>query len=267
MPGLAVVAGLTARGAARLRAVTTTPCDRCGFSADEYSARDLSTSPRWLSGMTDDMVGPVGDAADVGPVAASLADLRSKIASLDADAPDTEVVHDAIHGLRDLGRLLHEAGAGAPSQQGSVLQISTSDGGVPKSAVLAADVGRRGLLGDRQGNRRHHGRPFQALCLWSADVIDALVAEGHPIHPGAAGENITVQGIDWATLRPGVRLLIGQVSCEISAWATPCRKNDQWFTGRSDRIDHALHPGWSRAYAWVLEPGTITANDPVLVEP
>lgn len=217
--------------------------------------------------MTDHMMQPLGAAADSSAIAAALVDHRATIATIDADAPDPALVHAAIHGLRDLGRRLHEAGAGAPSQQGSVAQLNTSNGGVPKEPVLAADVGRRGLLGDRQANRKHHGRPFQALCLWSSEVIDALVAEGHPVHPGAAGENVTVQGIDWSTLRPGVRLLVGQVSCEISAWATPCRKNDQWFTGRSDRIDHELHPGWSRAYAWVLEPGTITTGDPVIVEP
>ncbi len=149
----------------------------------------------------------------------------------------------------------------------SVAQISTSDGGVPKGAVPSADVGRRGLLGDRQADRTHHGRPFQALCVWSSEVIAVLAAEGHPIRAGAAGENITVSGIEWPTLRPGVRLLIGQSLCEISAWAEPCRKNDQWFTGRSDRIDHRLHPGWSRAYAWVLEPGTVATGDPVIVEP
>ncbi len=180
---------------------------------------------------------------------------------------DADVVHAALHHLRDLGRALHDAGAGAPTQTGAVAQVSTSDGGVPKSAVPSADVGRRGLLGDRQGNRTHHGRPFQALCLWSAEVIDALRAEGHPVVAGATGENVTLSGIDWASLRPGVRLLVGEVLCELSAWAEPCRKNDQWFTDRSDRIDHAVHPGWSRVYAWVLEPGTIAIGDEVVVEP
>ena len=118
--------------------------------------------------MTDHMVGPVGSLIDEPAIAGALAAHRKTIAAIDVDAPDTDLIHDAIHGLRDLGRRLHEAGAGAPSQQGSVLQLSASNGGVPKDAVLAADVGRRGLLGDRQANRKHHGRPFQALCLWSA---------------------------------------------------------------------------------------------------
>lgn len=248
--------------------ITTSPCGRCGFTPDDYSARDLATSPRWLTSMTDDMVRPVEDPVLATPVVAdALSAIRAVVTSIDVDSPDVESIHTAIHGLRDLGRILHDQGAGAVTQEGEVVQLNTSNGGVPKEPVLTADVGPRGLLGDRQGNRKHHGRPFQALCLWSAEVIDALAAEGHPIRPGAAGENITVSGVDWTTIRPGVRLLVGDVPCEMSGWAVPCRKNDQWFTGTSDRIHNDLHPGWSRAYAWVLEAGTITTGDVVIVEP
>lgn len=243
-------------------------CDGCGFTADDFAPRDLATSPWWLSVMLEDMLAPVPASAVEEPAVASLVgSLRRTVEAIDPGSPDPAIVHDGVHGLRDLSRALHAAGAGVPTQQGTVVQLSTSDGGVPKSAVPSADVGPRGLLGDRQRDRKHHGRPFQAVCLWSADVIDALVAEGHPVAPGAAGENITVAGIDWAGLRPGVQLLVGQVLLELSGWAEPCRKNDQWFEGRSDRIDHRLHPGWSRAYAWVLEPGTITTGDDVTVEP
>jgi MOSC domain-containing protein YiiM len=177
-------------------------------------------------------------------------------------------VHDATHHLRDVARGLHAVGAGAPSQRGTLVQVSASDGGVPKSALSSATIGRNGVEGDQQAERRHHGRPFQALCLWSDDVIGALRAEGHTVYPGAAGENLTVAGIDWATIRPGVRVRIGSVLAEISAFATPCAKNAQWFAGGSfRRIDHHLHPGASRAYAWVLEGGTVAPGDAVLVEP
>ncbi len=138
-------------------------------------------------------------------------------------------VHDGTHHLRDVGRGLALLGAGAPTQQGSIVQVSASNGGVPKAALLQATVGRRGLEGDRQAERRHHGRPFQALCLWSAEVIDDLRAEGHSIRPGAAGENVTVSGIDWTTIRPGVRVQVGSALAEISAFADPCSKNAQWF--------------------------------------
>jgi MOSC domain-containing protein YiiM len=177
-------------------------------------------------------------------------------------------VHDATHHLSDVGRGIHLLGAGAPTQEGTVAQLNVSDGGVPKRPVEVAEVGDRGLVGDRQAARQHHGRPLQALCLWSLEVIGALRAEGHPIEPGAAGENITVAGIDWATIQPGTQLLIGDVLAEVSAWATPCTKNAQWFVGRDfHRMDHELHPGSSRAYAWVREPGTVRQGDRVVVEP
>lgn len=177
-------------------------------------------------------------------------------------------VHDVTHHLRDVGRGLHQLGAGAPSQEGTVAQLSVSDGGVPKRPVEWTEVGDRGLIGDRQTARVHHGRPLQALCLWSTEVIDALRAEGHPIGPGDAGENITLAGIDWSTLRPGVQILIGEVLAEVSAWSSPCSKNAQWFVdGDFNRMDHERHPGWSRVYAWVREPGTVRQGDRVVVEP
>jgi MOSC domain-containing protein YiiM len=248
--------------------VQLTICDRCAFAPDDYTAHDLATARRWLGSMADEAVQGVDlDVLATGLQVATLQRLHARIGAIDPDQPDPEDVHECIHLLHDLGRQLHAAGGGVPSHRGTVAQISRSDGGVPKTAVDVAEVGLRGLLGDRQATRKHHGRPFQALCLWSADVIDELRAEGHPILPGAAGENLTVAGLDWASLRGGTRLLVGDVLCEISGWATPCRKIDQWFTGRSDRIDHERHPGWSRAYAWVLEPGTVRVGDAVLVEP
>ncbi len=177
-------------------------------------------------------------------------------------------IHDASHHLSDIGRGLHALGAGPPRQVGAVAQLNLSDGGVPKRPVDLVEVGPRGVLGDRQANRKHHGRPLQALCLWSSEVIEALQAEGHPIAPGLAGENITVSGIDWASLRPGVQLRIGTVLAEISAWATPCKKNAAWFAdGDFNRMHHDRHPGTSRAYGWVRQPGRIETGDEVIVEP
>ncbi len=187
---------------------------------------------------------------------------------VDADWALHHAVHASTHGLREVGRTLHELGLGAPTQEGSLDRISVSGGGVPKLAVDVADVGERGVLGDRQAARQHHGRPWQALCLWSTEVIDALRSEGHPIEAGAAGENLTISGVDWASIRPGTRILAGEVVLDISSWSTPCSKNARWFVGGDfSRIEHDLHPGWSRAYAWVLEPGRIATGDPVVVEP
>ncbi len=122
--------------------------------------------------------------------------------------------------------------------------------------------------GDRQAARQHHGRVWQALCLWSADVIDGLRAEGHPIAPGNAGENVCISGIDWSTLRPGVRIELGDVLAEVSAYADPCTKNAGWFVdGDYGRMGHDRQPGVSRVYASVLRDGVIRPGDTVTVEP
>jgi MOSC domain-containing protein YiiM len=196
-----------------------------------------------------------------------------RTARIGADQPDVgwivrHAAHDATHHLQDVGRGLHALGAGAPTTSGSVVQLNVSGGGVPKLPVPEVVVDARGIEGDRQAARKHHGRPFQALSLWSAEVIDELKSEGHPIDCGSAGENITVAGIDWSTIRPGVRLRVGEVLAEISAYAVPCKKNAHWFLGGDfNRMQHERHPGTSRAYASVVEDGVIRTGDAVVVEP
>lgn len=178
-------------------------------------------------------------------------------------------LHEMLHHTHDVGRIRAALGDGVATHTGSVTQLNVGRGGVPKDPVDRAEVTPSGLAGDHQNDRIHHGRPFQALCLYSNDVIAALRAEGHPIFPGAAGENITVEGIDWAALRPGTVVSIGDdVRIELSSYATPCAKNAQWFADRDfRRMLQDTHPGWSRIYATVLVPGVIGAGDPVVVEP
>jgi len=150
---------------------------------------------------------------------------------------------------------------------GRVMQLSRSGGGVPKLPVDAIDVAWRGVIDDVQATRRHHGKPSQALCLWNIESIESLRAEGHPIGAGSAGENITVSGLRWADVTPGVRLQIGSVLCEASCYAVPCSQNARWFSDRRfARIHHRNGPH-SRIYATVLEPGHIVTGDPVVLEP
>lgn len=151
--------------------------------------------------------------------------------------------------------------------QGTVTSINVSEGGVPKLPIKQAHVTLAGMEGDAQGDLVHHGGPLQTLCLYSGDVIEALQAEGHPIAPGSAGENLTLSGVDWAAMAGGVELQIGnELVAELTVPAAPCSKNAQWFNdGRFDRIDHEKHPGWSRWYARVLKPGPVATGDTVRV--
>ena len=150
---------------------------------------------------------------------------------------------------------------------GSVTHLAVSDGGLPKRSVDRIDVDHGGVVGDRQATRRHHGSPFQALCLWNAESIDELAGRGHPVSPGDAGENVTVTGIAWGVVTPGVRLRLGSVLCQVSSYAVPCAQNARWFSdGDFTRIHHDNGP-WCRLYATVLEPGAIGVGDDAVLEP
>lgn len=147
-----------------------------------------------------------------------------------------------------------------------VHQINVSEGGVPKLPVDRAAVGLDGMEGDRQADRKHHGGPDQTLCLYSLEVIEMLRAEGHPIGPGSAGENLTIAGLDWDAVASRQRFRIGDaLVIEITDVATPCAKNAQWFAnGRFSRMSETRHPGASRWYARVLTPGVVATGDPVV---
>lgn len=148
-----------------------------------------------------------------------------------------------------------------------VFQLNVSRGGVPKLPVPEAAVTPAGMEGDRQANRRFHGGPKRALCLYSLEEIRRLQAEGHPIAPGTAGENVTVSGLPWDALRPGVRLALGgEVVVEVTSYTAPCRTIAGSFAdGGFKRISQKRHPGESRVYCRVLRAGRLRTGDEVRV--
>lgn len=154
-----------------------------------------------------------------------------------------------------------------PAGHGWVSQINISRGGAPKLAVAAAVVGLDGLDGDYHDDVTNHGGPQRAVCLYTLEQIERLAAEGHPIFPGAVGENVTLRGIQQELLIPGATLAIGaRTRLEITSFTTPCKGIAHAFsTGDFTRISQKLHPGESRVYARVIQTGTIQTGDAVTV--
>jgi MOSC domain-containing protein YiiM len=165
------------------------------------------------------------------------------------------------------GPAMRAAGQLPGRADGAVTQLSVSPGGLPKLPIDSALVTWKGMDGDLQATRRHHGRPWQALCIWSQEVIDEFHRAGHNIAPGRAGENITVSGLPWTDVRAGVRLRVGDVLCEVSSYALPCATNKPWFINGDFRVMHHDQGPVSRVYATVLEPGRINVGDSAILEP
>lgn len=122
---------------------------------------------------------------------------------------------------------------------------------------------------DAHNDTKSHGGPERAVCVYAIERIRALQAEGHPIDVGTAGENVTVEGIDWDLVVPGSRIRLGnEVILEVASFTTPCKTiRDSFTEGRFIRISQKLHPGWSRVYTRVLSEGEIRSGDTVELSP
>jgi len=159
------------------------------------------------------------------------------------------------------------SGARTVLDAGTLASINISGGGVPKGRVNGVKVSRLGLQNDTQDDKVHHGGPDRAVCIYSLDKVLALQAEGHPIQPGSVGENLTVEGLRWDRVMPGMRLKVGSsVLLEITSFTAPCTTIKRAFIdGRFVRISQKVHPGWSRVYARVIDEGDLKIGDRVEV--
>ena len=146
-----------------------------------------------------------------------------------------------------------------------IFMINISNGGVPKLPIHEAPITADGVKGDRQGDRQNHGGPDRALCLFSLECIMRLQEEGHPIYPGSTGENLTITGLSWSAMKPGMELSLGsEVSIKITSFTSPCDKIKESFAhGEIRRISQEYNSGWSRVYARVLKSGTVRIGDSV----
>ncbi len=157
----------------------------------------------------------------------------------------------------------------APPGPGRVVQVSISAGGVPKLPVAEVRVNRLGLEGDGHNDTDGHGGPMRAVSLLAVEAIRRVAADGNPIAPGTAGENLTTQGIELGALPYGSRLAIGpELVLELTSAVSPCRTIAGNFSdGRFARLSAKLHPLDTRVYARVVRQGTVRLGDVVTVLP
>jgi MOSC domain-containing protein YiiM len=246
------------------------------------AGRDTTATTAIGRGLVTELRGALGEPTGSGGLGPADGDLvaeldrlarlvERRLAGRAGGAADAALGHAALsaslRAFTAAGEALRAAGALPETATGTVVGLHVSNGGVPKRSIDHAVVGPRGLEGDRQASRRHHGRPWQAVCLWSGEVIDSFVAQGHRLYPGAAGENVTVRGLPWGEVRAGVRLRLGTVLVETTPFTLPCAKNAGWFADRDFNRMHHERGAVSRIYASVLEPGAIAVGDAAVLEP
>lgn len=108
-----------------------------------------------------------------------------------------------------------------PVARSNVLAVCISPGGIPKRPQESARALIAGLVGDGR-NHAKHVRPDRAVSLWDYEILQQLVAEGFQLTPGAAGENLTVCGLNVQKLSLGTLLRIGDVVLKLEQPRKPC---------------------------------------------
>jgi len=142
---------------------------------------------------------------------------------------------------------------------GTLLQLNVSPGGMPKLPVLFARVTADGVDGDKQRNRKYHGGPDRAVCLFSTELYDRLRSLGIGLQHGAVGENFTTTGIDLQRLGKGDRLKVGdECVIEITNVRVPCASLRKWDADLPELI-----VGYSGWVAKVVVDGTVRPGDPI----
>ena len=146
---------------------------------------------------------------------------------------------------------------------GVLVQLNISPGGMPKRPVPSARVTRDGVAGDWHKNRRYHGGPNRAVCIYSEELYAWLREQGIDVSNGDVGENFTTRGLDLQALSKGDRLRVGgRCVVQITDVRVPCNQLRKWgaelptiIVGRS---------GWM---AKVVAEGEVKAGDVIEVVP
>ena len=139
-------------------------------------------------------------------------------------------------------------------------------GGVPKPLVQSLQVTVDGCVGDFQRDKRYHGGPQRAVCLFSEEVISILQAEGHPVYPGSVGENILLREVDWELVAIGSKFHFDELVLEVTSDAPPCKTiGDSFTNSRFTKISAKVAPNLTRWYAKVLNEGQVSIGENVVL--
>lgn len=136
-------------------------------------------------------------------------------------------------------------------------------------------VGPLGLAGDEQADLAVHGGLSKAVYLyprthftfWQTVRAQARVSPwDEPLAPGALGENLTVDGLTEDQLWIGDRLVLPGCVFAVSEPRRPCYKFNAAM-GFEHASKLMVQSAWCGSYLAVVEPGAVSAGDPIRLEP
>jgi len=141
---------------------------------------------------------------------------------------------------------------------GKVLAVCISEkkGTEKKDVQEALFIEQFGIEGDA-----HAGKWHRQVSLLSFEKIDAFRKLGANVDFGAFGENLVVEGIDFAKLPLGTKFRCGEVLLELSQVGKECHQHCAIF----NRMGDCIMPR-EGVFSVVLSGGKIKNGDELVIE-
>jgi TatD DNase family protein len=133
--------------------------------------------------------------------------------------------------------------------------ISKEKGNAKKNIGQGELVAGHGLKGDA-----HAGDWHRQISLLSLQKIEAFRAKGAEVEYGAFGENMVVDGIDFASLPVGTKFRCGDTLLEMTQIGKECHNQCAIY----DRVGDCIMPR-EGVFAKVLRGGMVKIGDEFLV--
>ena len=141
---------------------------------------------------------------------------------------------------------------------GKVLAVCISEkkGTQKRNVGSAVFVEDWGLEGDA-----HAGKWHRQVSLLSSEKIEAFRARGADVEDGAFGENLVVEGIDFAKLPVGTRFRCGEVVLELTQIGKECHNGCAIF----QKMGECIMPR-EGVFTRVLKGGKVSVGDEMTVD-
>ena len=141
---------------------------------------------------------------------------------------------------------------------GKVLAVCISEkkGTQKRNVGSAVFVEDWGLEGDA-----HAGKWHRQVSLLSSEKINAFRAKGAEVEDGAFGENLVVEGIDFAKLPVGTRFRCGEVVLELTQIGKECHNGCAIF----QKMGECIMPR-EGVFTRVLKGGKVSVGDEMTVD-
>ena len=138
---------------------------------------------------------------------------------------------------------------------------------IEKQVVSDVYLAKQGFEGDDVADKKHHGGPDRAVCLYPAEHYSQWERElGKPLPLAAFGENLTVTNMLEADVCIGDIYKIGEATIQITQGRIPCSTIDR-YTEADRLLKRLIETGYTGYLARVLEEGIISAESKIeLVE-